>query len=487
MKKPTQEIYKIFLALFLLCHVIAHIAVNSDQPSDTVALVAYLLACLLWRGFYYGSRFLFNDSERVPQKWQRKVYFLFGLTSHDEEAERLETQDVQELTARHRVLGALPWVVFSSAMTWFLTKHGQLPREMLFLYATGFVLSHGSHLRHLFLALLLSTPPVLIQAWTRELEKPWLVAYSTCLFFAFMVYRFLETSAQTGKAMSLERLPVARTFGVLGLFLSLLVAFDFILPQPAPPRSLPPPLSEKLARHIADTLVDRELRHETSNGGVGQPRTADESPSPGQGASEGANSNTSRTEHGTQAQASASPHPLGEIPTAQPAATPVANPEKKKAELSKELAVWIRFAAQMTKIALVVTMILLGFLFFARTRKKPDETRVRKIHLSREARNRLREILAGIKTRRLSASEEIIETYNALLMIFAESHFPRAEDTPVSLFADSVRLALPPLGPPMNSATECFERTLYGEKKATSERLQAFRESSRAIVRFFNI
>jgi len=605
---PAKPIYKIFLAFVLLAHSIALLSINDLGAWREIGLgIGYLGACLLWRELYFGERYLFVDSQRAPRKWRRRLYFLFGLTSHDEEVERLERKDLHEIASRHRALSALAFASITAAFFLIARRQGlAMPRGTILLGVTGFVLASGTHLRHLFFALALSAPPVLVQAWTDELSRAWLSGYVTILFLALMVHRFLETVAQTGGALRLERLPIARAMGLVGLFLGLLLAFDFILPRPAPPQTAEP-LSEKLARKIADTVVERQIRQgrahgerDSAGGGGGRsfaggpsrngsasPQgldglppsqqlkelNADEldklseesrqllesvknmeptgrgrgsvapeelekflktmpegqelssslekaknlkpediqrlsqaferfqetqrqakagaggrdsqqarNPSPSQG---------SRADSASAAGPRASPSTSPAIsPATSPAtsvSTPTPDPQKKKEDLSKELAVWIRFAAQMGRVVLIVSLLVLAYVFFARTRKKGDEKKVQRIYLSREARRRLRELLAEIKTRRLAASEEIIETYNALLMIFAESHFPRGEDTPVSLFADTVRLALPPLGPSMQSATECFEQTLYGGKSATAERLQAFRESARAIVRYFNI
>jgi hypothetical protein len=143
--------------------------------------------------------------------------------------------------------------------------------------------------------------------------------------------------------------------------------------------------------------------------------------------------------------------------------------------------------------ALIIKVILVGGVvfyvlrFLFRLTSKPSAAKAKRVRLSQEERATLQALLSRIRKRELSPSEEVIESYHALLEVFAAMRLPRAEHVPAADFSKQVSVSLPAVSEPMKTATSCFERTLYGDMKVEAERLQSFRKAVRSVLWYFNL
>lgn len=156
----------------------------------------------------------------------------------------------------------------------------------------------------------------------------------------------------------------------------------------------------------------------------------------------------------------------------------------------KELEKKIELPMEITKGVLVVVGIIFGLLMLAKYFFKPSddpEKEIRVQQISKKQRERLRTILQQIHAKGLSAQDEVIETYNALMTVFQVGEHRREEWLPPEEFSIQIGRSLPSLKTSFDEVTMRFSRTLYGEKPVSDLELSTYRDGVTRILKFFQV
>jgi hypothetical protein len=137
------------------------------------------------------------------------------------------------------------------------------------------------------------------------------------------------------------------------------------------------------------------------------------------------------------------------------------------------------------KVLAVLGVVFLALQFLQNISRQPTLKNSRFKKLTREQKSSLRSVLKKIRDSHLSAKDEVIATYHALLRVFEAVDFSRAEELPVDLFANSVGIKMPSIERPMVAVTSSFELALYGQAEPDSEKMKVFRDSTGKILKYF--
>ncbi|MBI3543480.1 MAG: hypothetical protein HY075_09435 [Deltaproteobacteria bacterium] len=127
---------------------------------------------------------------------------------------------------------------------------------------------------------------------------------------------------------------------------------------------------------------------------------------------------------------------------------------------------------------------LLAFLARAQSRAAGDAT-LKKVRLSRERRKRILSELAELNQRRVSPREEVLARYRFYLHLMEVAQFPKEDYLPAEDFDRRVGTSYPPLKPHSRAITETFCDVLYGEEEIGREKVQTYRNSMDAVLRYF--
>lgn len=159
--------------------------------------------------------------------------------------------------------------------------------------------------------------------------------------------------------------------------------------------------------------------------------------------------------------------------------------EKKIQELQRDIKVPIEIIKGLL-LAAAAGLVVWGL---ARYMSKPmsEESPLRRQYLSAAQKRKLEMALRLIRSKRLKAEEEVVETYNALLAAFEMGHYPREEWLPAEDFSSQIGQEVPVLKEPFSGATETFSRTLYGQKPVAASDLEEFRGDVAQILGFFEV
>lgn len=170
---------------------------------------------------------------------------------------------------------------------------------------------------------------------------------------------------------------------------------------------------------------------------------------------------------------------------ANPAESKVAR-EKKIQEIQQQLKLPMEVLKGLL-VVLAIGAILLALLRYFQGSKEKKEDTIQQQQLTDRQKLKLQTILRQIRSRNLSPSEEVVETYNALLTVFEMGQHPREDWLPAEEFSIQIAASVPPLSTPFQGVTTRFSRTLYGRKSVSSSELDQFRNEVAKILRFFQL
>lgn len=165
-------------------------------------------------------------------------------------------------------------------------------------------------------------------------------------------------------------------------------------------------------------------------------------------------------------------------------------PPKDRESRLKELEKKIELPMEITKGVLVIVGLVVALLMLAKyfsSGKEDPEKEIKVQQISKKQRERLQTILQQIHAKGLSAHDEVIETYNALMAVFQAGEHRREEWLPPEEFSNQIARALPSLRKPFDEITGRFSRTLYGKKSVSESELMAYRENVMRILKFFQV
>ncbi len=160
--------------------------------------------------------------------------------------------------------------------------------------------------------------------------------------------------------------------------------------------------------------------------------------------------------------------------------------ESRLKEIEKKVELPLEITKGFLAIIGVVVVIMVLAKYFS-GRKEDPEKDIRIQQLSKRQRERLQTILQQIRAKGLSAHDEVIETYNALMAVFQAGEHRREEWLPPEEFSIQIARAIPALRRPFEDVTMRFSRTLYGEKSVGEDDLLLFRENVARILKFFQV
>ena len=92
----------------------------------------------------------------------------------------------------------------------------------------------------------------------------------------------------------------------------------------------------------------------------------------------------------------------------------------------------------------------------------------------------------GLKSKKLSPREEVIETYRAMEKILAAVEFERPSFEPVSIYQRRVRDSWNYIEGDFRTVSERFVSTYYGRNEPQPDQLKQFRQASKKIIAHFH-
>jgi hypothetical protein len=163
--------------------------------------------------------------------------------------------------------------------------------------------------------------------------------------------------------------------------------------------------------------------------------------------------------------------------------------QKKREEKVRQVQKDLRLPIELAKgfIFLVLAGVTVFALFRYFSKPKAQEEEVIRQQLTTKQKQKLQTLLQRIKARGLSPSDEVVETYNALLTVFELGHHPREEWLPAEDFSNEIARSIPTLSGPFRGATARFSKTLYGNKSVDPRDLEKFRAEVSQVLKFFQL
>jgi hypothetical protein len=192
---PLNRYYASLVGVFFQALVILN---GFERFDEFIIYLFFLAACLAWRDYNFGKRYLYADIVRARRRWERRLFFQFGFNLEDEEADQREVRDLQELVGRGRRMRAylFYFLAFGATLLIFHSKGFAPPAGLMAIGIAGFVLANASHASHLLLALFLSLPLVLQKASRGDLGAAETFFYVFLFFISLMVFRQLVSTDQ---------------------------------------------------------------------------------------------------------------------------------------------------------------------------------------------------------------------------------------------------------------------------------------------------
>lgn len=159
------------------------------------------------------------------------------------------------------------------------------------------------------------------------------------------------------------------------------------------------------------------------------------------------------------------------------------DPNKRKREQMisqlKSVMFWV--------LAGLVVLILYGVIrFLSRVDRRDNLDEIRQHTLTHQQLMQIRQALMGLKSKKLSPREEVIETYRAMEKILAAVEFERPSFEPVSIYQRRVRDSWNYIEGDFRTVSERFVSTYYGRNEPQPDQLKQFRQASKKIIAHFH-